>query len=102
MPNQYQTDRKLIDSIVSIALDNGFDVDIYDESGEHFQDVNFSDDVGNGIGSLEMLDLVLTNKQTNEGHAIMLVNNADSLIADYDDDLASNPIFSDLIEKYEA
>ena len=102
MFNQYQTDRKLIDSIVSIALDNGFSVDIYDESGAHFHDVNFSDDIGNGISHLEMLDLVIVNKQTNEGHAIMLVNNADSLIADYNDELASNPIFADLIEKYEA
>jgi hypothetical protein len=48
MFNQYQADRKLIDSIVLIALENGFFVDIYDEEGEHFQNVNFSDDIGNG------------------------------------------------------
>ena len=102
MLNQYQTDRKQIDSIVTIALDNGFNVDIYDEEGEHFQNVKLSKDISYAISNLEMLVLILKNKQTGERYAFMLVDNADSLIADYNDKMASNPIFADLIEKYEA
>ena len=102
MSNQYLKDRNLVEAITLKALANGYNVDSYDESGEHFQSIADIHALRDSIEQLDMLDIVMTNKQTDQGHSIVLVNNNDSLIADFDCELEENEIFAELVAKYES